>query len=152
MGLICLSKSQYFSHLPISSYDYFYWLLSLQIHDWLALPLLQSHPGQWCSDLLEGLVSSADTGSEDLIRVSRAALADFCDGTSREVTQARKSLSQENARDLVCNSLLDVTKKNIANDRILVPALEVIGFLFDVGIMQGSSIKYDFCYINRLLV
>lgn len=76
--------------------------------------------------MLEGYVSSADTGSEDLVRVSRAALADFCE--------------EANNIDLVCLALFEVLKKNVGNDRILVPTLEVMGFLFDAGVMQQSSL------------
>lgn len=97
----------------------------METHDWLE-------PGpyipEWRAEMFEGYVTSADTGSEELVRVSRAALADFCD-------------KEEANSNLVCETLLEVLKANMANDRILVPTLEVMGFLFDIGIMPKSSLK-----------
>jgi len=80
-------------------------------------------------ELLSGYVGSADTGSEDLVRASRAALLGFCDISPRNT-------------ELICKSLTTVLKINLANDRILVPALEVIGFLFDTQIFQNSQVEY----------
>jgi len=77
-------------------------------------------------DLFEGYVGSADTGSEDLVRASRAALADFCEAGNT---------------DRVSSTLFAVMKRNIDNDRILVPTLEAMAFLFDVQILQQSSLK-----------
>jgi hypothetical protein len=51
---------------------------------------------------------------------------------------------EEDTSNLVCSTLLDVAQKNITNDRVLVAALEVMSFLFDIGIMQRSNIKYNF--------
>ena len=89
-----------------------------------------SSPSQNTSaiELLSGYVGSADTGSEDLVRASRAALVNFCD------------MCPENA-ELICATLLTILKTNITNDRILVPTLEVIGFLFDAHIYQNSSVE-----------
>jgi len=75
------------------------------------------------SSLLAGLVTSADTGNEDLVIVTRAALAEFCEA------------SDENLRQ-VCGSLLCNLKLYAAQDRVLVPTLEVVAFLFHVGILQ----------------
>jgi hypothetical protein len=73
-----------------------------------------------------------------LIRVSRAALAYFCDcKTSRgEDLHDIKDL-----KGFVCESLFEVAKRNISNDRVLVPTLEVMSFLFDAGIMQQSNLQ-----------
>ena len=76
-----------------------------------------------------GLVGSADTGSEDLVRVCRSALASFCHESPQNT-------------DSICATLLQMLEENIANDRILVPTLEVIGFLFDVQIVQQSQTEY----------
>jgi tubulin-specific chaperone D len=90
-------------------------------------------------ELLEGFVTSADTGSEDLIRVSRAALADFC-----ELQPSEESILPNggDVSHFICESLLEVAKRNITNDRVLVATLEVMGFLFDMGIMQRSKLSY----------
>ena len=83
----------------------------------------------WFLDMMEGYVTSADAGSEDLIRASRAALSAYCE-SGTEILQ------------LVCKTLVLVAKRNMKNDRVIVPTLEIIGFLFDVQIMQRSSTKY----------
>jgi len=76
--------------------------------------------------LFEGYVVSADAGSEDIVRASRAALVDYCVPANI---------------DLVCNTVLAVMQRNSNNDRVLVSAMEVMGFLFDMGIAQKSSLE-----------
>jgi tubulin-specific chaperone D len=122
----------------MSSFEYFRWLLDLQTHDWLNLPFFTYEPSQWHIELFEGLVTSADTGSEDLIRVSRAALADFSELGELKVESSSR---QGDAAHFVCEGLFQVAKKNITNDRVLVPTLEVMSYLFDVGIMQRSKLQ-----------
>lgn len=80
----------------------------------------------WILDIFEGYVVTADAGSEDIVRASRAALVEFC--------------VPENI-DLVCKTLFSDALKNSTNDRILVSAMEVMAFLFDMGIMQKSSLE-----------
>ena len=75
-------------------------------------------------------MTSADAGSEDLIRASRAALAEYCESGGESLEQA-------------CSILLLVAKRNLKNDRVLVPALETIAFLFDIQVMKRSSTKYS---------
>jgi len=82
----------------------------------------------WRLELFEGYVTSADTGAEDVVRASRAALVAFCED-GKEHT------------DLVCKTLFEVAKKNIENDRVLVPTMEVMSFLFDVQILQRSMVE-----------
>jgi hypothetical protein len=100
--------------------------------------LFQYQTSQWRLELFEGLVSSADTGSEDLIRVSRAALADFCEC---KILSGKKLHDQIDPKGFVCESLFEVAKRNISNDKVLVPTLEVMSFLFDAGIMQQSNLQ-----------
>lgn len=78
------------------------------------------------AELLSGYVTSADTGNEDLVIASRAALTDFCNE------------SPENMR-LVYAALLENLKTRQGQDRVTVPTLEVIAFLFRVGVMQRSE-------------
>ncbi len=115
-------ESSYFQSLAPSSQQYFASLLSLQLQEWW-----KSCPEslEWATNLLEGYVTSADTGSEDLIRASRGALVEFCNN---------------GYGDLICHQLFALTMSKV--DRVLIPTLEVIGFLFDMQIMQKSSLKY----------
>jgi hypothetical protein len=77
---------------------------------------------------MEGLVTSADTGSSDLIRISRASLVDFC-----------HSDSDRNGRShLICVTLVELMRKHMTNDRILVPVMEVLAFLFDAGVCVAA--------------
>lgn len=114
--------------LPPSSREYFSYLLNLKKH---GSVLTAEYNDQWFPDLIEGYVTSADSGSEDLIRASRAALAEYCE-------------AQNQHTEHVCGTLFIVAKRNMKNDRVLVPTLEVMAFLFDVRIMQKSSTKYTF--------
>jgi len=132
----------------ISSYDYFRWLLESQTKDWLALPLFEYQPNQWRIELFEGYVNSADTGSEGLIRESRAALADFCERkTWRGASSDDVHPLDIDASNFVCDTVFQVAKKHIANDRVLVPTMEVMGFLFDAGIMGRSNLNWRSLYL-----
>jgi tubulin-specific chaperone D len=57
---------------------------------------------------------------------SRAALTGFCDPSAENL-------------ELVCSSLLQNLKSYQGEDRVLVPTLEMIAFLFHVGIFQRSQ-------------
>lgn len=80
----------------------------------------------WVDELLAGYVTSADTGNEDLVIDSRAALTDYCDEC------------QENL-DRICTSLFRNMKSRQGQDRVIAPTLEIISFLFSVGIFQRST-------------
>jgi hypothetical protein len=80
----------------------------------------------WMVTLFEGYVVSADAGSEDIVRASRAALVEYC---------------VPGNIDLVCNTVFSVMQKNSNNDRVLVSAMEVMGFLFDMGIARKSLLE-----------
>ncbi|KAK3312404.1 tubulin folding cofactor D C terminal-domain-containing protein [Apodospora peruviana] len=107
-----------------SSRAYFCFLLDLLSHDWLDNALitpLKANPEKWMEELLVGLVSSADTGNEELVIATRAALCDFCETSPSNV-------------DAVCAALVRNLKSQQTQDRVLVPTLEVVAFLFHVGI------------------
>ncbi|KAK0619919.1 tubulin folding cofactor D C terminal-domain-containing protein [Immersiella caudata] len=76
---------------------------------------------KWMDELIAGFVSSADTGNEDLVIATRAALCDFC-------------TSSEDNVDLICSALVRNLKSRQGQDRVLVPTLEVVAFLFHVGV------------------
>lgn len=109
-----------------SSQAYFACLLSLQDQEWWA-----EYPrsASWGLNLLEGYVTSADTGSEDLIRASRAALVEYCN---------------KGNGDWICGQLEIMAGSKV--DRVLIPTLEVIGFLFNMQIMQKSSLNWKSFY------
>ncbi len=81
--------------------------------DWLRL------------SLLEGYVTSAGVGSESLLCASRLALVDYVGG----VSQDHRILN-------LCNDLTELLRRSLASDRLAIPVLEVLGFLFDAGIFQ----------------
>ena len=79
-------------------------------------------------ELLAGFVTSADTGNEDLVIASRAALSDFCKTSSENL-------------NLICNALLQTLRARQGQDRVVVPTLEIVAFLFHVGLFQKSTIN-----------
>ena len=82
----------------------------------------------WIAELLAGLVTSADTGNEDLVIASRAALSEFCETGPDNL-------------DLICQALLHNLKTHQGQDRIIVPTLEIIAFLFHVDLFQQSQVN-----------
>lgn len=121
-----------FRELTFSSKTYFQNLLNLHVGDRLR-PLLhdvaEADPSAWMTELMAGFVTSADTGNEDLVIASRAALCDFCEA------------SQENL-ELVCQALLQNLKARQGQDRVIVPTLEITAFLFHVKLFQGSTVNF----------
>ncbi|KAI1805259.1 tubulin folding cofactor D C terminal-domain-containing protein [Daldinia bambusicola] len=119
-------NSQSFGKLSFSSKEYFSFLLRLCDKEQLD-PIVAQYGtlglDNCISILLAGLVTSADTGNEDLVIVSRAALADFC-------AESAENLKQ------ICAALLRNLKQYQGQDRVIVPTLEVIAFLFHVGVLQ----------------
>lgn len=117
-----------FRTFTFSSQEYFHVLLSLVQVDYLV-PVLQAvaraDAQDWMASLLSGFVTSADTGNEDLVIASRAALTSFCETSAENL-------------ELVCGALLQNLKAYQGEDRILVPTMEMIAFLFHVGIFQRS--------------
>src|SRR5262245_2231378 len=107
-----------FKKYTFSSQKYFQALLSMRDKNWLVPAISEaakSDTAAWTSELLAGYVSSADTGNEELVIASRAALCDFC----RE--------SEENL-DQVCVALVHNLKTRQGQDRVVVPSLEIVAF------------------------
>ncbi|KAL2024589.1 hypothetical protein VTK56DRAFT_7632 [Thermocarpiscus australiensis] len=118
------SHAAEFRRSTFSSKSYFLFLLDLLQQDWLHPGVsegVKADPERWMEALMAGLVSSADTGNEDLVIATRAALCEFC-----ERSDART--------DAVCTALARNLKSWQGTDRVLVPTLEVVAFLFHVGI------------------
>ncbi|KAI9675943.1 MAG: hypothetical protein M1829_003181 [Trizodia sp. TS-e1964] len=101
-----------------ASYSYFRQLLSLL-----------SSPDGWIREpLLEGYVTSAGAGSESVVNASRLALIDFLDPISVESNSSAFTLT------ILYDIFLSILRGNIANDRVAVPLLEVLSFLFDTRV------------------
>jgi hypothetical protein len=83
---------------------------------------------QWITELMSGFVGSADTGNEDLVIASRAALCDFCEANPENL-------------DLICHAMLQNLKSQQGQDRVIVPTLEIVAFLFQMHIFQKSSVN-----------
>lgn len=77
-------------------------------------------------ELLAGYVTSADTGNEELVIASRAALTAYCD-------------ADQSGLESVCTALLQNLRLRQGQDRVVVPTLEIIAFLFSVGIYQRAA-------------
>ncbi|EGO59755.1 hypothetical protein NEUTE1DRAFT_80139 [Neurospora tetrasperma FGSC 2508] len=112
--------------LVLKAKAYFGFLLNLLFEDTLQPSIsdtLKADPDVWMEELLAGLVSSADTGNEELVIATRAALCDFCQQSKKKT-------------DAVCTALLRNLKSRQGQDRVLVPTLEITAFLLHVGIFQ----------------
>jgi tubulin-specific chaperone D len=114
--------------LSTSSQTYFSLLLEMQINDLLGPGRFQDN---WQREFMEGYVTSADTGAEDLVRASRAALAQFCEAGNTELVY----------RTLV---LILSDYWMAGYDRVIVSCLEVISFLFESRILQKTSSEYAY--------
>ncbi|KAJ8124116.1 hypothetical protein ONZ43_g91 [Nemania bipapillata] len=114
-----------FGHLSFTSKAYFSFLLALRDRARLRVGATDFtlNIGGCTSSLLAGLVTSADTGNEDLVIETRAALAELCQTSDEALHQ-------------VCASLLYNLKLYAGQDRVLVPTLGVIAYLFHAGLLQ----------------
>lgn len=110
------SKSLISDISQTSTIEYFLQLLSLcsqtSTQDWIRKPLL------------EGYVTSAGAGSESLLGASRAAFNLYTE--SSDLTTLAT----------LCTYLTDLLRDNISNDRLAVPILEFVAFLFEAGVLQ----------------
>ena len=99
-----------------STTGYFLQLLSLcsepLTRDWIRKPLL------------EGYVTSVGAGAESLLGASRAAF-----------TSCTESLDLATLA-ILCTYLIDLIRENISNDRLPVPTLEFVAFLFEADVLQ----------------
>ncbi|PKS08940.1 hypothetical protein jhhlp_003553 [Lomentospora prolificans] len=112
-----------------SSTEYFDFLLRIFETDCL-LPLIsqlvKADRSAWMCELLAGYVTSADTGNESLVIVSRELLCEFCEESQEKL-------------DSVCSALMQNLRDRQGQDRLLIPTLEIISFLLNVGLMQKSG-------------
>ncbi|KAF3359999.1 hypothetical protein VdG1_01689 [Verticillium dahliae VDG1] len=122
------SYAVWFNKLTFSSRTYLLALLTLYAQDEYIHPLImelaRADPGPWMAELLAGYVTSADTGNEDLVIAARAALTEYC------------SMAPAN-RDDVCTALVRNLSSRQGQDRVLVPTLEIVAFLYRAGLFAG---------------
>ena len=108
----------------ISSYTYFS----------SALHILKSPAADYLKEaMLLGFISSAGMGSESVVQNSRSALLDAIDTiptTSSDDGQAHISLLK------LSNCMLDWLKVNLEEERVLIPLMDVLAFLFDMQVMH----------------
>lgn len=118
-------QSLIFDISQTSAIDYFLQLLSLCPHqltqDWVRKPLLG------------GYVTSGGAGSESLLGASRAAFVMFAESLNLA------------ALSVLCTFLTDLIQENISNDRLAVPTLEFVAFLFEAGVLQRLR-EQDFAW------
>ncbi|KAF2494219.1 hypothetical protein BU16DRAFT_512612 [Lophium mytilinum] len=113
----------------VSSYAYFAETLkvfSLRNPEWLKRAVM------------EGYVSSAGMGSESVVQNSRMALVDAMEGLAVDKIGGEEGGGDERGCSLldVMDILMELLRGTLANDRILIPLMEVVAFLFDAGVVQ----------------
>jgi hypothetical protein len=94
-----------------------------------------------------GLVTSLGMGSESVVQNARAALVAHID------TLPDTSADQYSLLTLM-TCITSLLKSNIENDRVLIPLLETIAFLFDMQVLQrleGTAFKYVPFYTSSSL-
>ncbi|KAK8128381.1 hypothetical protein PG984_009489 [Apiospora sp. TS-2023a] len=127
--LLSPSSAVIFNDLSFSSKDYFEYLLTLDKPDNFRKGVAYHWPTSdmaCLSTMLAGLVTSADTGNEELVIASRAAVASFCDE------------STENLSKIVGALLLNL-KTHQGQDRVVVPTLELTAYHFHIGTLHQSQ-------------
>jgi hypothetical protein len=106
-----------------------------------ALRMFQSTSSRANKDALcLGYINSAGMGSESVAQNARTALLGFIN-----VLPVENGTTMQLSLVEVATCILDLLKGNIDNDRVLIPLLETIAFLFDMQIMQrliSTSFKY----------
>lgn len=153
-----------------SSYEYFYFSLqNLYVHSHF-LPGRENQAAikEYMESFFEGYCSSAGgTGSESLIQVSREALAVYLD--TLDVVEHRVEAPFGEKRDAmslqeptllqICNTFCDLIRKSLGkittktadDDRVLLPVLEVIAYILDMGLMERlDAYPAKFSYVYTL--
>ncbi|KAF2121516.1 armadillo-type protein [Lophiotrema nucula] len=107
----------------VSSYSYFS----------NALTALQPSASRATNEaVLLGFISSAGMGSESVVQNSRAALLDALDALPSSTNDDTTKISLQECM----SCLVDLLRANVDVERILLPLLEIFGFLFDMQVMH----------------
>ncbi|RDA96108.1 hypothetical protein CP533_1800 [Ophiocordyceps camponoti-saundersi (nom. inval.)] len=122
------SQASLLVSLDHSSEAYFAMLLRLASARDGWLPATRKwEADEMTAELLAGLVTSADTGNDELVVASRAALGGFCcSGSDDEVLR-------------VCGGLVDNLVRWRGADRVVVPTIGVAAFLLHGGLFRGDT-------------
>ncbi|ESZ91767.1 hypothetical protein SBOR_7837 [Sclerotinia borealis F-4128] len=122
--LVSSPETSSFEQSSISSYEHFRFILDLQTTD-RQITTIPKSPWRtsWTDRLLEGYVTSAHGGTEDLVRLSRAALIDFC------------AMDQKNSECIGPSLVRNLETHHRENDRVIIPTLEITALLLDMGLM-----------------
>lgn len=91
--------------------------------------------------ICQGLVGSAGMASESVVQNCRDAMLDFTEAMPLTNTSGSKEMSLVD----FATCLVELLKKELQNDRVLLPLLEGLAFLFDMQVMhrlESTSFKY----------
>lgn len=120
------SHTNILSQVSFSSRAYFIRLFNLckpgQFNETVSAAWTLSE-SECVSSLLAGLATSADTGNEDLVIASRAAVAEICRISGDDLSK-------------ICMALFHNLKLYQGQDRVVVPTLELVAYLFQIGAAQ----------------
>ncbi|PFH55542.1 hypothetical protein XA68_18081 [Ophiocordyceps unilateralis] len=127
------SQAEHLVSLGHSSKAYFLTLLRLASDEnaWLPTRVPRPDVDECTRELLAGLVTSADTGNDDLVVASRAALSAFC------------SASDGGNLKRVCAGLVCNLDRWRGADRVVIPTLDVTAFLFHGGLFPHTLADGD---------
>ncbi|KAK6194216.1 DNA-directed RNA polymerases II 24 kDa polypeptide (RNA polymerase II subunit 5) [Pestalotiopsis sp. IQ-011] len=124
--LLSSSHTNILSQVSFSSRAYFIRLFNLckpdQFNETVSTAWTLSE-SECVSSLLAGLATSADTGNEDLVIASRAAVAEICRISGDDLSK-------------ICMALFHNLKLYQGQDRVVVPTLELVAYLFQIGAAQ----------------
>ncbi|KAL8381793.1 hypothetical protein RB595_005858 [Gaeumannomyces hyphopodioides] len=146
-----LRKSTY------SSRKYYRFLLNLlTAADDHMLPIVSGtarrDPGRWMEELMAGYVTSADAGHEELVIAGRAALSAYCALSRANLDRACGALVRNLKRYSSASSSSPPhpaptsarpgqgQQQQQQHDRIVVPTLSIVAFLFNAGLFQRCSV------------
>ena len=85
--------------------------------------------------MLQGYITSGGAGSESVLQASRAAFVAYVNDCSSFHL------------GMYCTTLVDIVLNNRSNDRLVLPAMDFLGFLFDAGILPRLTIA-DFGHVD----
>lgn len=136
--LTCIdSHKDVLRQVSFSSREYFVRLFALckpdQFNESVANAWMLSK-SECISSLLAGLATSADTGNEDLVIASRAAVAAVI--TNSSSSNSSISLGDDDHLAKICMALFHNLKLYQGQDRVIVPTLELMAYLFHIGAAQ----------------